>query len=87
MNAVKDVSMRVGEANIVARLDKFFVNSSLMDGNFVISTKIFPKVTTNHHPITLKLEKEEDLDPIPFCFSPLWIERDGFLDIVYQAWL
>ena len=57
-----------------------------MDGNFVISTQIFPKVTSDHHPITLKVEKEEDLGPIPFRFSPLWIEREGFLYIVFQAW-
>ena len=31
-------------------------------------------------------EKEEDLGPISFCFSPLWIERDGFWEIVAQAW-
>ena len=28
----------------------------------------------------------EDLRPIPFWFSPLWIDRDGFLAIVINAW-
>ena len=41
---------------------------------------------SDHHPISLLFENEEDLWPIPFHFSPLWTERDGFLDIVYQAW-
>ena len=31
-------------------------------------------------------EKEEDLGTITFHFSPLWIERDGFLDSVSQVW-
>ena len=56
-----------------------------MDGN-VITSKILPKFNFDHHPISLSLEKEEDLGPIPFHFSPLWIERVGFLDIVHLAW-
>ena len=44
---------RVGAANIVARLDMFMVHSSLMDGKFIISTKILPKLTSDHHPISL----------------------------------
>ena len=57
-----------------------------MDGKFIISTKIVPKLTSYHHPISLMFEKEEDLVPIPFCFSPLWIERDGFWETMSQAW-
>ena len=29
---------------------------------------------------------DEDLRPIPFRFSPLWIDRDGFLATVINAW-
>ena len=58
-----------------------------MDENVVISSKIMPKLISNHHPITLMLEKEDYLDPVPFRFSPLWIERDGFMGTVYHAWL
>ena len=57
-----------------------------MDGKFIISSKILPKLYYDHHPISLKFEREEDLGPIPFHFSPIWIERDGFLEIVAQAW-
>jgi hypothetical protein len=52
----------------------------------IIITKILPKLTSDHKPIQLLLEEEEDLGPIPFRFSPLWIERDGFLEIVKTAW-
>ena len=34
----------------------------------------------------LQIEEEEDLGPIPFRFSPLWIEQDGFMNIVAMAW-
>jgi hypothetical protein len=52
----------------------------------IITTKILPKLTSDHKPVQLILEDEEDLGPIPFRFSPLWIERDGFIDTVKAAW-
>ena len=57
-----------------------------MDGNVLISTKIFPKVTFDHHPISLLLEEEENIGPIPFRLSPLSIEMDGFWETVTQFW-
>ena len=78
---------KVGVANIAACLDMFLVHSSLMDGKFIISTKIFPKLTSNHHPISLMFEKEEDLGPIPFRFSPLWIEETVFGNLCHKRGL
>lgn len=46
-----------------------------------------PKITFDHNPISLLLEKEEDLCPIAFRFNPLWVAREGLMDIVAQAWL
>ena len=62
---------RVGVASISASLDQFLVHSNLMDGKSIISSKILPKLTLDHHPISLLFEKEEDLEPIPFRFNPL----------------
>ena len=77
---------RVGVARFSAQLDRFLVQISLLDGNILISTKILPKLTSDHHPISLLLQEEENLGPIPFRFSPLWIEREGFWEIVTQVW-
>ena len=77
---------RVGSACISARLDRFLVHCSLIDGKNIISTEILPKLTSDHHPISLLIEKEEELGPIPFRFSPLWIERVEIMDVVTQAW-
>ncbi|WP_151816483.1 hypothetical protein, partial [Acinetobacter seifertii] len=52
----------------------------------IIITKILPKLTSNHKPIQLLLEDEEDLGPIPFRFSPLWIEKVGFMETVKATW-
>ena len=46
-----------------------------------------PKLTSYHHPILLIFEEEEDLGPIPFRFSPLWIARGGFWDTVSNSWV
>jgi ribonuclease HI/exonuclease III len=77
---------RVGLEHISARLDRFLVQSSIMMDKKIITTKILPKLTSDHKPIQLLLEEEEDLGPIPFRFSPQWIERDGFTETVKTAW-
>ena len=52
----------------------------------MISSKILPKLASDHHPISLQFEIEDELNPIPFRFCPLWIEHEGFMDTVSQAW-
>ena len=34
----------------------------------------------------LLIEDEEDLGPIPFWFSPLWKEQEGFMTTVSKDW-
>jgi exonuclease III len=77
---------RVGADHIAARLDRFLVQSSIMMNKKIIITKILPKLSSDHKPIQLLLEDEEELGPIPFRFSPLWIDRDDFLETVKSAW-
>jgi len=55
------------------------------DEKNIITTKVLPKLTSDHKPIQLLLEDEEDLGPIPFCFTPLWIEKVGFMETVKAA--
>ena len=43
-------------------------------------------MTSNHKPILLQLEEEGNLGPIPFQFSSLWEENEGFMDVVSNAW-
>jgi len=76
---------RVGADHISARLDRFLVQGALMTKK-IITTKILPKLTSDHKPVQLSLEDEEELGPIPFRFSPLWLEREGFFDTVKAAW-
>lgn len=77
---------RVGNDHISARLDRFMVQISIMMKKKIIITKFLPKLASDHKPIQLLLEDEKDLGPIPFRFSPLWIEKEGFEEIVKAAW-
>ena len=76
---------RAGKDHISARLDRYLVQDTLMMNKKIIITKILPMLTSDHKPVQLILDDEEDLGPIPFCFSPLWIEREGFMDTVKAA--
>ena len=78
---------RSGVAHIAARLEHFMLQSYVLLENKILSTSILPKLMSDHMPIMLKLEDEENLGPIPFRFSPLWIARDDFMDTVSNAWI
>lgn len=77
---------KIGMDHILARLDRFLLRSTLLSEKKIISTKILPKLTSDHKPILLLLEEEENLGPIPFRFIPLWADREGFMDTVKKAW-
>ena len=77
---------RIGSANISIRLDRFLLQSSFLLENKIISSNIFPKFSSDHKPILLQFVDEEELGPIPFRFSPLWIDREIFLDTVSNEW-
>ena len=68
---------RDGPEHIAARLDRFLVQSTLLDQK-VITSKNLPKLTSHHKPILLQLEEEETMGPIPFRYSPLWNDKEGF---------
>ena len=62
------------------------MQSSLLLDKKIISSSILPKITSDHKLIMPQIEVEEDLGPIPFQFSPLWKDRDGFMSTVTLAW-
>ena len=65
---------RVGPSHIAACLDRFLVQSSFLTFGIMASSKILPNYTSDHKPILLELPLDKNLGPIPFRFSPLWIQ-------------
>ena len=77
---------RLGTEHISTRLDIFLVESMLLLEKKLISPKILARFSSDHKPILLQLEEEENLGPIPSRFSPLWIEKDYFMETVMSTW-
>ena len=62
---------RMGPGHVAARLYRFLVHSSYLDLGLLVSSKILPHCTSDHKPILLALDLDQNLGPIPFRFSPL----------------
>jgi len=77
---------RIGPSHVAARLDRFLVHSSFLSLGLLASSKILPHCTSNHKPILLEFALDQDLGPIPFRFSPLWIHHEDFLHVVSDSW-
>ena len=62
------------------------MHSSFLSLGLHASSKILPNCVSDHKPILLDLSSEENLGPIPFRFSPLWIQQEGFYHLVSSSW-
>eukprot|EP00253_Pinus_taeda_P008795 PITA_08795 len=77
---------RLGPNHIPARLDRFLVQTSFLTSGLMASSKILPNCSSDHKPISLELSKDGFLGPIPFRFSPLWTQQEGFHEVVSEVW-
>lgn len=75
---------RVGLGHIVARLDRFLIQSSHLLLGLNVNMSILPNSTSDHKPIKLLLTGQRNLGPIPFRFSPLWINQKDFRERVEE---
>eukprot|EP00253_Pinus_taeda_P012863 PITA_12863 len=77
---------RIGPNHIAARLDRFLVHNSFLSCGLMASSKILPNLTSDHKPILLELSQDNNFGPIPFRFSPIWIQQEGFQEVVSDSW-
>jgi hypothetical protein len=77
---------RVGPGHIVARLDRFLIQSSFLTLRLTASSEILLHSTSDHKTISLELRKEQGQGPIPFIFNPAWIQDKDFLLKVSNVW-
>jgi exonuclease III len=77
---------RLGPGHIAARLDRFLIQSSFLTLGLRASTKVLPHYISDHKPLALSLRPSAALGPIPFKFSPLWLEQGDFLNLVHHSW-
>jgi len=62
---------QVGPGHIVARLDRFLIQSSYLLLGLDAKMSILTSSTSDHKPTKLVLSTQRNLGPIPFRFSPL----------------
>jgi exonuclease III len=77
---------RAGPGHIAARLDRFLVQSSLLLLDLNLTSSILPHSVSDHKPILLEISSDKNLRPIPFRFSPAWIQIDGYQNLVTKIW-
>jgi ribonuclease HI/exonuclease III len=77
---------RIGPGHIAARLDRFLVQSTFLVLGLETKTEILTHSASDHKPIRLEIKKDQVKGPIPFRFSPNWINDKGFSDIVAKVW-
>ena len=76
----------MGPGHIAARLDRFIIQSSFLLQGLEPRTHILASNISNHKPIMLELLAHLDLGPIPFRFSPLWVQEPDFMQTVKECW-
>jgi hypothetical protein len=77
---------RSGVGHIPTRLDRFLIHNSLLLLPLDISSKIILWGISYHRPISLTLTKALNYDPIPFRFTPLWMDSPDFLPLISSIW-
>ena len=45
-----------------------------------------PRISSDHAPLLLKLDREDVWGPKPFCFENLWYEYQRATEIVEEEW-
>lgn len=78
---------RLGLGNIMECLDRFLINISFLSSFYVRYATVLSSSASDHYPITLTLEFQCPLGPIPFKYSPLWNEIPTVREIVQRMWI
>ncbi|KAL8542710.1 hypothetical protein ACS0TY_003548 [Phlomoides rotata] len=71
---------------MAARLDRFLVNDDFLDLWHATSATVLPRVSSDHHPILLKLHASAGHNSRPFCFQQIWTTHSSFLPMVSASW-
>lgn len=77
---------RTGRNNIKERLDRILVQEKAAANFQRIHSSIIQGYTSDHKPVVLRLEKEEDLGPLPFKYNKAWDAKEDFKSLVKEAW-
>jgi hypothetical protein len=77
---------RIRPGHIAPRLDRFLVQISLLLLGLTANAEILPHSVSDHKPIHIEIKYDKVRGPIPFRFSPNWIQDKDFLSLVSKTW-
>jgi exonuclease III len=77
---------RAGPGHTAARLDRFLISSDMLAFPEKSCSMNLPWAGSDHHPIRLTFEKQQNWGPIPFKLNPLWLDRPEILQSIAQIW-
>ncbi|KAL8535234.1 hypothetical protein ACS0TY_011018 [Phlomoides rotata] len=80
------VTRRSNLGYMVARLDRVLVNDDFMDLWQTTSATVLPRISSDHHPILLRLLVTADHVVRPFRFQQMWSTYSSFLPLVTACW-
>ena len=70
---------------MLSRIDRFLLSVEWEDHFQGVHQVPLPKITSNHFPILLRV-REVSRGRRPFKFENMWLEVDGFSDLVKSFW-
>ncbi|KAL8502780.1 hypothetical protein ACS0TY_021771 [Phlomoides rotata] len=80
------VTRRANHGYMVARLDRVLVNDDFLDLWHSTSATVLPRVSSDHHPILLRLFATSEHTIRPFHFQHMWTTHSSFLPMVSASW-
>jgi exonuclease III len=78
-------NIRARPSHITARLDRFLIRNYFLSYPDKSSSMILLWAGSDHRPISLAFESQENRGPIPFIFNPLWMDRPDLFSSISQA--
>ncbi|KAL8546896.1 hypothetical protein ACS0TY_006566 [Phlomoides rotata] len=71
---------------MAARLDRVLVNDDFLDLWQTTSDIVLPRISSNYHPILLRLQATTAHVIRPFRFHQMWSTHSSFLPLVATLW-
>ncbi|KAL8507343.1 hypothetical protein ACS0TY_018040 [Phlomoides rotata] len=71
---------------MAARLDRVLVNDDFLDLWQTTFATVLPRVSSDHHPILLRLQATAAQVVRPFRFQQMWTTHSSFLPLVATSW-
>nr|GEY20702.1 RNA-directed DNA polymerase, eukaryota [Tanacetum cinerariifolium] len=69
----------------LSKLDRFLISERIAEDILDIKVMAIDRMWSDHSPILLHIKKA-DFGPSPFKFYNIWLNRDGFDDIIKSTW-